>query len=380
MSQQAFTTRLPIDCQSHILTYLGLKDLSKLELVAHYFHDLIHQSDFPQQYLLEHFFSSSSSTTNASTNITTTSSSSPSSSSYIFPPIRIHSARSIYKELQQRICQKEIPLDMLVKGVLDASSIDRVQESPLNILKDSRCYILYNLFHVTHNSAFSQQSICGCATGRSCYWSSAPNPSENSIEFLTLNLKSTLSLLTGFFILPYRAFFHPNEPTYAPKEVALQVISPSSQPQPFSSMTMTDLPPQYRHAAVDLYEGVSYTSPFYTVENNFNVQTFQLPHAVPCLGGQVRLLFRGKHQRQPGEAIGVQGADDFYLCISRADVLGIALLSADLVPSVPTSAHLLGELIWNLHGSDVTVYPPAPTDLQRMGRKCRDKTLFKLHL
>eukprot|EP00981_Chlorochromonas_danica_P005760 scaffold1187_cov181-Ochromonas_danica.AAC.24 len=378
MSQQAFTTRLPIDCQSHILTYLGLKDLSKLELVAHCFHDLIHRSDFPQQYLLEHFFSSSSSTTNASTNITTTSSSSSSSSSYVFPPIRIHSACSIYKELQQRICQKEIPLDMLVVDVLDASSIDREEESPRNILEDSLCYTLFHNYF-TQNHAYSQ-FYCGCADGRPCYWSSAPNPSENSIEFLTLNLQSTVSLLTGFFILPYCAFFHPNEPTYAPKEVALQVISPSSQPQPFSSMTMTDLPPQYRHAAVDLYEGVSYTSPFYTVENNFNVQTFQLPHAVPCLGGQVRLLFRGKHQRQPGEAIGVQGADDFYLCISRADVLGIALLSADLVPSVSTSARL-GDLTWNLHGSDVTVYPPAPTDSQELGSEtCRDKTLFKLHL
>ena len=218
------------------------------------------------------------------------------------------------------------------------------------------------------------QRRCGCAGPRPCYWSSHPSPVGDlkHLEHLELELGPSLSGVVGFSVTPYQAFFHPSAPVYGPRQVCLQMLRPRA-PQPLvtdgagvgaaeSNYRVAPICPNELLLSVpatvsgaeaptvaaahsgttklsgDDVEGeaegasdVCYQSPFFPVRNEYSKQLFLLDSPVLCVGGRVRLVFRGMHRRQmlmgimgPAEGGGEAGdADGFFMCISHVSVFGV---------------------------------------------------------
>ena len=227
----------------------------------------------------------------------------------------------------------------LLCGCSAASSVDRAEEGPNNVLFKSFCLDflartqtpLFQQFSTAQLGDHAQRN-CGCAEHTPCYWSSQPSVQPNKSEFIAFAMAAPVSLVMGFSITPYQAFHHPEAPIYAPQEVVLQfllpnVASPASPAAP------------YPLGATDVYSPqVYYQSPPFPVHQSFRQQFFLLPRAALCLYGSVRLVCRGMIQRQ---TLGVMAemqqaagggemphATDFYICLSHVGVFGLPLPAA----------------------------------------------------
>jgi hypothetical protein len=115
-------------------------------------------------------------------------------------------------------------------------------------------------------------------------------------------LTSETSVITEFAIVPYAAFWHPENPTYAPISVSISFFHSSLGVKPY------------------------FTSPQFSVEKVMKMQVFKLPlPAVFVENGYVRVNFNGMQQRQTLGAM----FDQFYTCISFVGIYGTPL-SKDL--------------------------------------------------
>lgn len=122
----------------------------------------------------------------------------------------------------------------LVDKVLESSSTDRQEESHDNILVSSLCQKLFednkdnpkfrNNLEALGRSI--QYRNCMCGQSRPCYWSSKPSSTENIYESITFLLTSPVSVIYGFSLSPYQAFWHPDAPIYAPKECCIELLLP----------------------------------------------------------------------------------------------------------------------------------------------------------
>ncbi|KAJ1435589.1 hypothetical protein B484DRAFT_393499 [Ochromonadaceae sp. CCMP2298] len=256
----------------------------------------------------------------------------------------------------------------LATKVVAASSVDRGEEAPHLALLPSRCQVSLasSLEEAEAVPRFLQyaawmQGHCGCGgLGGPCYWSSAPSRLDSTVEYLTVSLQGP-ALVAGFSVTPYQAFFHPDAPIYAPVEVAIQFLrsTPNTTPGavrfaagcPLIPLTPEQL--EIKGAMAKGEEGqegcagggsVYYQSPFFQVQKVFKSQTFMLPSPVLCFPYDegpplVRLLFRGKQQRQ------TLGPDDFYMCICNVQVLALPQ-AFDLGPAICpdfVTRHLTGD-------------------------------------
>ncbi len=147
------------------------------------------------------------------------------------------------------------------------------------------------------------QRNCGCPFNTPCYWSSAPNSDPDSDEYLDFQIQTgQLVAITGFSLTPYQSTFQPQQPVYAPHHAILQIVLPNGH--------------------------VGYSSTAAVVENKFEQQTFYLDKTLLFLalpGSLIRLRLCGRQQRQTvqvGEGAGDGALNDFYTCISYAEVLG----------------------------------------------------------
>mmetsp|Transcript_27830 Transcript_27830/g.61614 ORF Transcript_27830/g.61614 Transcript_27830/m.61614 type:complete len:463 (-) Transcript_27830:320-1708(-) len=270
----------------------------------------------------------------------------------------------------------------LATKVVAASSVDRGEEAPHLALLPSRCQVSLasSLEEAEAVPRFLQyaawmQGHCGCGgLGGPCYWSSAPSRLDSTVEYLTVSLQGP-ALVAGFSVTPYQAFFHPDAPIYAPVEVAIQFLrsTPNTTPGavrfaagcPLIPLTPEQL--EIKGAMAKGEEGqegcagggsVYYQSPFFQVQKVFKSQTFMLPSPVLCFPYDegpplVRLLFRGKQQRQ------TLGPDDFYMCICNVQVLALPQ-AFDLVPGRARLPHLALSYHTGTSSESVSASPPPP--------------------
>lgn len=320
---------LPSECLFNVLDYLLLSELCKIEGLNKFFQDFMkinQQVIFFQSYLYQHYFSSYRDL----------------SSSLMIQHLKITSINEPRKFLRAVAeVQAYYSARDLLSSIISVSSVDRAPESPDNILKGpSRCLTMIpainkNPHEITerelHQAYYAQIVLCGCAQSSPCYWGSAPSPKAEGIEFLTFRLSSPVSLIQSFSVTPYQAFWHPQCPCYGPQFVAIQFLLPSNTATKDYSgnylmckMNAERLLQGFRNRDGDISKKVYYMSPFYPMNNKATVHKFQLPEPVLCIGGIVRFIFSGMHQRQTIE-IGEELHDDHYLCISHVSVDGFAL-------------------------------------------------------
>ena len=119
-------------------------------------------------------------------------------------------------------------------------------------------------------------------------------------EALTCTMSSHVTFIIGFTLRPYRALWHTNYPTYAPREAILQIILPCGDGDPSGGLT--------------LYE----SEPF-QVECSNRIQHFYLPTPI-LVGGIAKIILRGAYQRQTSD-------NKYYVCISHATILGVPMVA-----------------------------------------------------
>ncbi|KAG7380179.1 hypothetical protein PHYPSEUDO_007659 [Phytophthora pseudosyringae] len=222
----------------------------------------------------------------------------------------------------------------LLGGVEGFSSADRPSESPVNTLTSSRCWMELHQLQTTGTEQEADlttlgerfQHRCGCSSGQSCYWSSSASTDQNATEFIDYALNGPC-VVNAVQIVPYRVFWHPDSPTYAPKRVR------------FEFFDVDDLATLHKGAAGwrsrPLGTRPSDVKPFYAshdykVKNDMTMQEFVLPRKVAASKKTVvRITLVGRHQAQTFElpqAL-LDGDEDrqpkYYCCLSYVNVCGV---------------------------------------------------------
>ncbi|KAH7476171.1 hypothetical protein KRP22_000015 [Phytophthora ramorum] len=219
----------------------------------------------------------------------------------------------------------------LLGGVQAFSSADRPSESPVNTLASSRCWLELHELQTTETQQQVEmttlgeriQHRCGCSTGHSCYWSSSASTDPNATEFIDYALNGPCVVNT-VQIVPYRVFWHPGSPTYAPKRVRFEL---------FDVDDMATLQQGWRNHALAMRPVAIkpfYASHDFEVKNDMTLQEFVLPRKVAASKKTVlRITLLGRHQSQTFELPqALLDADEdrrpkYYCCLSYVNVCGV---------------------------------------------------------
>lgn len=232
------------------------------------------------------------------------------------------------------------------------SSVDRPCESPANTLEPSRCWlsmqslsdraISLQLQHTSfadshsHSSSSARQSFaevaqieCGCET-TPCYWSSSPSPSKASRDFIEYTTRAAC-VIAAVHVLPYRAFWHPDSPTFAPQSVSFEFFAHDARAAAAASdqsYAIRDCDASDASARVCVY-----ASPVYTMYNDMQLHAFELPKRVWFAeGGTFRLNLIGRYQQETFEMPPWIPSDEqepaeppYYCCLSYVSALGVSI-------------------------------------------------------
>lgn len=117
-------------------------------------------------------------------------------------------------------------------------------------------------------------------------------------------------------LLPYRVFWHPGSPTYAPEKLEIEFFDADALRHSSSEPTSS-------------HPRSFYKSPVYSVANDMRLQSFELPRKVVVRGSVVmRLRLLGRHQAQTFELppwlqrTPEDRLPKYYCCISYVTALG----------------------------------------------------------
>lgn len=175
----------------------------------------------------------------------------------------------------------EWPSTSLVRNVLGASSTDHVEESALNLLIPEE--------RVTFGMGVS-------------YWSSKGSRSPDSIDWVAFRLAHPLCLLREVRLRPFKAWFQPGAPIYAPVAVRFRVGGAMLFDPVSWQLGPAWLPPASADEATDSgwdAAGWTWTSPAFPVQQGVvGDQVFELPEPILCIGGLLVIELLGKTQQQ----------------------------------------------------------------------------------
>ncbi|KAI9905891.1 hypothetical protein PsorP6_013968 [Peronosclerospora sorghi] len=222
----------------------------------------------------------------------------------------------------------------MLRGIEGFSSADRPSESPVNTLTPSRCWMEVKelqgakIIQETDLTTLGEriQHRCGCSSGESCYWSSSASTNQNATEFIDYALNEPC-IVNAVQIVPYRVFWHPESPTYAPKKVRFEF---------FDVQDMTMLQQGVRRWQNQFVEKVAIT-PFYAthdyeVQNDMTLQQFVLPRKVVASKDTIlRIMLIGRHQAQtfelPPDLFDREENQQpkYYCCLSYVNICGVPL-------------------------------------------------------
>ncbi|KAG6968834.1 hypothetical protein JG688_00005611 [Phytophthora aleatoria] len=222
----------------------------------------------------------------------------------------------------------------LLSGVEAFSSADRSSESPVNTLTSSRCWMELHQLQTMGSEQEAElttlgermQYRCGCSSGESCYWSSSASTNQNATEFIDYALNGPC-VVNAVQIVPYRVFWHPDSPTYAPKRVRFEFFDVDDMPTlQQGAAGWRNRPLGTRASAIKPF----FASHDYEVKNDMTLQEFVLPRKVAASKKTVlRITLIGRHQAQtfelPQEFL--NGNEDrrpkYYCCLSYVNVCGV---------------------------------------------------------
>lgn len=236
----------------------------------------------------------------------------------VSPAVALADVRRLVLELVRLAAGRALPVNLLL-GADSVSSVDRPNEAARNVMQRSVCFDEVRRNAGRRNlqpadammNSYIAQVRCGCAQGSPCYWCSASSDDRlrhECIRFIAL----AGSLVQGFVITPYQAFFQPEQPVYGPLRARV---------------------------FFELNGRVYFESEEFEVDNSFTEQSFVLARPALFVGGLVGVAFLGMHRRQP-----LEEQDGFFVCISHVAVLGHPLPEA-LETALSRSGHPVLEAV-----------------------------------
>jgi len=151
------------------------------------------------------------------------------------------------------------------------------------------------------------------------YWSSGGQEDPGVPEFLVYKLCSDLCLIDEIRIQPFRAYQQPGHPIYSARYVRVRFGCPKSPLRPEDLVSEEN---EGQLTADDNYIWMYTSSEFPMLQKNV-LQSFKLPRPVLCIGGVVKVEFRGRIQKQVYD-------DLYYICVAHVQVLGTPLLPQEL--------------------------------------------------
>ncbi|CAH0515847.1 unnamed protein product [Peronospora belbahrii] len=232
------------------------------------------------------------------------------------------------------LAQRTATDDTQLLGSVEAfSSADRPSESPVNTLTPSRCWMeLHQLrakeMEETELTTLGErlQQCCGCSSGQSCYWSSSVSTNQNATEYIDYAFNGAC-VVNAVQIVPYRVFWHPDSPTYAPKRVQFEFFNVNDV------MTKQHGTTSWQNQFLGMRKSATkpfYISPDFDVKNDMMLQEFVLPRkVVASKKTMLRITLTGRHQAQTFElpqAL-LDGDEDqrpkYYCCLSHVNICGV---------------------------------------------------------
>jgi hypothetical protein len=187
-----------------------------------------------------------------------------------------------------------------------------------------------------------------------CYWSSSGSEDDNSDEFLLYRLAHPFCLVSSVSIRPFRAWFQPGNPIYAPKSISVglgglhlpnipafgtRAYGAGKDPMGAIQHNLKRFL-QLETLKIDIEGGSSNTerkenpvdwmtlTKRYPVEQDDRLQTVQLPPHTLCIGGYFQLNLHGRTQ--------IQDADGrYYTCLGRVKAQGRPIKHFRLVNNDP---------------------------------------------
>ena len=222
----------------------------------------------------------------------------------------------------------------VLRLVHNFSSQDRPNELASNLLTKSNCYHRFEYFRPSINElhvhilGLREQMRCGCSANRPCYWSSAPQHEATAIEHITFTLFSPLVMIHSFSVTPYQAFFHPEAPVYSPVSVTLQFLAPILDGDNTNEI-IDDNNNELDFLSNNFY--CYHETDEFQIEPLFKAQVFTMSSPILAVGGRVRMMLRGSHQRQTleGETDNGMPLDEYYMCLSEVSLYGIVIATND---------------------------------------------------
>ncbi|TDH74410.1 hypothetical protein CCR75_001975 [Bremia lactucae] len=205
----------------------------------------------------------------------------------------------------------------LLSGIQSFSSADRPSESPANTLTHSHCWMALQMATMDDaNDAIRTgerlQHCCGCSVGDSCYWSSSVSTNPNANEFIEYTFQHPC-VVSAVQIVPYRVFWHPQSPTYAPKRVHFAFYDEKSiRPQDVLKWRLEPF----------------FATGEFVVENEMKLQEFSLGQKV-AIGTKtiMRVTLMGRQQAQtfvlPQTFPNENEHPKYYCCLSYVNVCGV---------------------------------------------------------
>ncbi|KAL0586977.1 hypothetical protein ABG067_003317 [Albugo candida] len=207
--------------------------------------------------------------------------------------------------VKQLVCMSNrtsLATENLLKEVFSCSSVDHLNESPSHTLTPSYCWTelrARSQFFQSMNDpqlvfaiAEKIQAECGCANGIPCYWSSSPSLLRDVDDWILYTIRAPC-LIQRIEIVPYRVFWYPMKPTYAPRQVSFSFFVRKLN-EPIHDTVKT----------FGINAHILYESPLYDVANDMTLQAFQLPKPVfmEPANSFLRINFFGRSQRLGGNA------------------------------------------------------------------------------
>ncbi len=133
--------------------------------------------------------------------------------------------------------------------------------------------------------------------------SSAGSQRADAEDFVVYRLAAHISTVSAVKLRPFRAFFQPHQPVYAPLRVRILLGALSEEVGGYGA-------PGDENAV-----HYHYTSPDFDVEQTDELQTLTLPSPVVCFGGVLRLQLCGRAQSQASD-------ERFYVCLAHVCAKG----------------------------------------------------------
>lgn len=242
------------------------------------------------------------------------------------------------------------------------SSVDRDTEGPLNVNRQSYCFLRLRDRHMLGKEVpdevivenltpmANHQIECGCALSDACYWCTKASPTNDAEEWIDFGVHRESKIrrklrsyirerkesdfdivcIHSFAVTVYRSYVQPRGPIFAPRRIKMELWKEAFKDEDDIEEGEDDglLTSAYKRPDELCWESDEYDVILTEAEQHFKLPS---PLFIPMTTREIdrykiRFKIFGAAQRQTIDpSTGVEHADWFYVCLSNVQMRGWSL-------------------------------------------------------